>query len=384
MQIINIPITALIPYENNPRINDGAVDCVINSIKRFGFRTPIIVDKEYVIVAGHTRLKAAAVLGLQEIPCIVADDLTSEQIAAYRLVDNQAASLSTWDYEKLERELANIQSIDMSEFSFRDVSVEIIAVDDDYEMELPSKPKAERGQLYKLGRHYLMCGDSTVEDDIDHLMGGATADMLVTDPPYNVNYTGRTEDALSMNNDDLASEEYKTFINSAFGIASAKLKPGAAFYIWYADSEAATVRAACEAAGLGIHQTLIWVKSHFVQSWNDYHWKHEPCLYGWRGGAPHLWASDRKQTTVLNFEKPNKNAQHPTMKPVPLIAYQIQNNTTGGQIVLDIFGGSGTTLIACEQTGRACYMCDNDPKYIDVIIDRWETHTGQKAALVTK
>lgn len=383
MKIVNIPFDELIPYENNPRKNDGAVNCVINSIIKFGFKIPVIVDNNNVIVAGHTRLKAAAELGLKEIPCIIADDLTPEQINAFRLVDNQTAALSAWDYEKLEQELESIKNINMSEFDF-DIQVREIAVDDAFDIKLPDALKAERGQLYRLGQHYLMCGDSTIKADIDKLMGSVMADILVTDPPYNVNYTGSTEDALTINNDNLSSDEYTRLVTDAFGIAAERMNAGAAFYIWYADSAAQIIRAACAGAGLDIHQTLIWVKSHFVQSWNDYHWRHEPCLYGWKAGAPHRWTSDRKQTTVLNFDKPNKNEQHPTMKPVPMTAYQIQNNTVKGQVVLDIFGGSGTTLIACEQTGRVCYMCENDPRYIDVIIERWETQTGQKAELIAQ
>ena len=207
-------------------------------------------------------------------------------------------------------------------------------------------------------------------------------DMLLTDPPYNVEYTGKTKDALTIANDKQNDEQFRAFLTDAFMAAYEAMKPGAVFYIWHADSEGLNFRTACKAAGLEVRQCLIWNKNSMVMGRQDYQWKHEPCLYGWKEGAGHLWASDRKQTTVLNFDRPTRNKEHPTMKPVKLFDYQIQNNTKGGDCVLDLFGGSGTTLIACEQNGRTAYLMELDPKYCDVIIDRWEALTGGKAECI--
>ena len=207
-------------------------------------------------------------------------------------------------------------------------------------------------------------------------------DMLLTDPPYNVEYTGKTKDALTIVNDKQNDEQFRAFLTDAFMAAYETMKPGAVFYIWHAESEGLNFRAACKAAGLEVRQCLIWNKNSMAMGRQDYQWKHEPCLYGWKEGAGHLWASDRKQTTVLNFDRPTRSKEHPTMKPVKLFDYQIQNNTKGGDCVLDLFGGSGTTLIACEQNGRTAYLMELDPKYCDVIIDRWEALTGGKAECI--
>lgn len=207
-------------------------------------------------------------------------------------------------------------------------------------------------------------------------------DLLLTDPPYNVEYQGKTKEKLTIQNDKQSDEQFRAFLTDAFMAAEAVMKPGAVFYIWHADSEGFNFRYALKAAGLQVRQCLIWNKNSMVMGRQDYQWKHEPCLYGWKEGASHLWASDRKQTTVLNFDKPQRNGEHPTMKPVALFDYQIKNNTKGGDIVLDLFGGSGTSIIACEQNGRTCYMMEYDPRYVDVIIKRWENLTGQKAVLL--
>lgn len=207
-------------------------------------------------------------------------------------------------------------------------------------------------------------------------------DLLLTDPPYNVDYVGKTKDALKIENDKMNEDSFVEFLTKAFLNAVNVMKPGAVFYIWHADSEGFAFRTACKQAGLQVRQCLIWNKNTMVIGRQDYQWKHEPCLYGWKDGAGHLWASDRKQTTVLNFDKPNRSEIHPTMKPIALFDYQIKNNTKGGDIVLDLFGGSGTTIMACEQNGRSCYMMEYDPKYVDVIIKRWEDFTGQKAELI--
>ena len=384
MNIIEMKIGDIIPYEKNPRKNDEAVKYVAESIKQFGFKVPIVIDKNNVIVAGHTRYKASKKLGLKEVPCIVADDLTEEQIKAYRLADNKVAELAEWDIDLLGEELDGILDIDMGDFGF-DLSVEEEekeAVEDDFEVELPEEPRAKLGDVYQLGNHRLMCGDSTSITDVEKLMGGDLADMLLTDPPYNVDYEGKTKDKLKIENDKMDNDNFRQFLIDAFSNADMVMKAGAVFYIWHADSEGYNFRGACFDVGWKVRQCLIWNKNSMVMGRQDYHWKHEPCLYGWKDGAGHLWASDRKQTTVISFDRPTRNDLHPTMKPVPLFDYQIKNNTKGEDIVLDLFGGSGTTIMACEQNERRAYTMEFDPRYVDVIINRWEQFTGRKAVLL--
>lgn len=381
MNIINIELKKIKQYEKNPRKNDEAVGPVAESIKEFGFKCPIILDKNNVIIAGHTRYKAAKQLKLKEVPCIVADDLTEEQIKAFRLVDNKVGEIAEWDFDLLNMELEDI-SFDMSSFGFNILNEEETkeVEEDEYEVELPTEPKAKYGDIYQLGKHKLMCGDSTKIEDVEKLMNGVKVDLLITDPPYNVNYEGGT--GLKIKNDNMDNDTFRKFLRDAFSTADSVMKEGAVFYIWHADSEGYNFRGACFDNNWKVRQCLIWNKNSMVMGRQDYHWKHEPCLYGWKDGASHLWASDRKQTTILDFDKPTKNAEHPTMKPIKLFDYQIKNNTKKEDIVLDLFGGSGTTLIACEQNERISYNMELDPKYVDVIIDRWETLTGEKAILL--
>lgn len=386
MDIINIALKDLKPYENNPRKNDDAVKYVAESIKEFGFKVPIVIDKNNVIVAGHTRYKAAKKLKMSEVPCIIADDLTEEQIKAFRLADNKVAEKAEWDFDLLNTELDDIIDLDMELFGFEEAlqDDDEEAVEDEFEVELPAEPKSKIGDIYQLGDNRLMCGDSTVLEDVEKLMGGEQADMLLTDPPYNVNYEGKTKDKLKIKNDQMGNDNFRQFLTDAFSNADMVMKPGAVFYIWHADSEGYNFRGACFDAGWTVRQCLIWNKNSMVMGRQDYQWKHEPCLYGWKEGAGHLWASDRKQTTVINFDKPTRNDMHPTMKPIPLFDYQIKNNTKGGDVVLDLFGGSGTTIMACEQNGRHGYCMEYDPRYVDVIVDRWEKFTGAKAVLLNK
>lgn len=383
MNIVYKSVDDIIPYVNNPRNNEPAVDKVASSIKNFGFKVPIILDKDGEIVAGHTRLRAAEKLGMDEVPCIVADDLTDEQVKAFRLADNKVSEFAEWDEQLLKIELDLIGEIDMLDFGFEDIDFNLEEVEeDDYEVEVPEEPKSKPGDVYQLGNHRLMCGDSTSIDDVLQLMDGKKVDLFLTDPPYNVNYTGKTKDALKIENDKKEDGEFRQFLVDAFSTAHEVMKEGAVFYIWHADSEGYNFRGACNDVGLPVRQCLIWNKNSMVMGRQDYHWKHEPCLYGWKPGAGHLWASDRKQTTILDFDRPTANKEHPTMKPVRLFDYQIQNNTKKEDVVLDLFGGSGTTVIACEQNGRHAYTMELDPKYVDVIVDRWEEMTGEKAVLV--
>lgn len=380
MNIIDKPINEVIPYEKNPRINDNAVPAVMKSIEEFGFKVPIVIDKNGTIVTGHTRLKAAKKLGMKTVPCIVADDLTPEQIKAFRLADNKVAEAAEWDMELLNEELDGIVDIDMSDFNFSDItdspSSEDVVEDDGENIELPSEPKTRLGDIWVIGRHKLMCGDATSEDVLKRLMGGDKADMYLTDPPYNVAYEGKTEDKLTIQNDSMEDSAFYQFLVDSFVAADSVMNEGAAFYVWHADSEGYNFRGACRAVEWELRECLIWNKNTMVLGRQDYQWKHEPCLYGWKGGAAHNWYSDRKQTTVIDMNKPNRNAEHPTMKPVQLFAYLMENSSKPGDIVLDSFCGSGTTLIACEQMSRAARVLELDPKYCDVIVERYINLVG--------
>ena len=252
--------------------------------------------------------------------------------------------------------------------------------DTDEELDAIEEPTTQAGDLFILGRHRLLCGDSTNEEEVAKLMGGVAAALLLTDPPYNVDYEGA---AGKIQNDNMEDITFRAFLRDAFNAADRQMKAGASFYIWHADTEGYNFRGACRDVGWNIRQCLVWSKNTMVLGRQDYHWKHEPCLYGWKDGAAHSWYSDRKQTTVLEFDKPQRSEEHPTMKPVPLFAYQIKNNTQPGDAVLDLFGGSGTTLIACEQIGRTGYVMELEPRFCDVIIRRWEKLTGKKAVKIS-
>jgi DNA modification methylase len=424
----------LIPYINNPRINDNAVDAVAGSIAEFGFKNPIIVDRNNVIIAGHTRLLAARKLGLDQVPVIRAEDLTEKQVKAFRIADNKTAELSEWDDELLAMELEGLEDMFTG---FSDGEIDALlnqdgpagVIEDDFEVVLPEEPKAKPGDIYQLGKHRLMCGDSTKLEDIQKLMGGEMADMVFTDPPYNVDYTGGTNEALKIQNDNMDDSAFYNFLHDAFSCMLEVTKPGGGIYICH--SEGVNFRLAMVNAGWLLKQCIIWVKNSLVLSRQDYHWRHEPILYGWKPGAAHKWYGGRKQdtviedskfvtiteagdgfnihiddgvdtvvfkvpsyeieyaaddfgTTVWRVDRPSRNVEHPTMKPIELVARAIRNSSKKGNIVLDTFGGSGSTLIACEQLDRACYTMELDPVYVDVIIERWEQFTGQKAVLLDK
>ena len=382
MDVKNIPIGEIVPYARNAKKHDKRqIDNVAESIWQYGFVQPVVIDRDGVIVIGHCRVLAAKQLGMESVPCVCVDDLTPEQVNALRLVDNKTNE-SDWDMDLLSMELPEI---DLSAFDFdwgltEEDSAEI--VEDEAPEVSDDPPTAKRGDIWQLGRHRLMCGDSTSAGDVQTLAGGAQIDLFLTDPPYGVDYTGKTKDALKIENDNHSDDEFVSFLSDAFNAADGVMKPGAVFYIWHAILKTWAFESACQMVGWEVRQVLIWVKNSMVMGRQDYQWKHEPCLYGWKGGAGHLWASDRKQTTVLEFDRPTKNKEHPTMKPVALFDYQIQNNTKGGDAVLDLFAGSGTTIMACEQNGRNAYCMELDPRYVDVIIKRWENFTGGKAVLL--
>ena len=395
MQIEQIQLEALIPYINNSRTHsDEQVAQIAASIKEFGFNNPILVDKDSGIIAGHGRLQAARKLGLTEVPCVRLEHLTETQRKAYIIADNRLALNAGWDNELLTIELnelladgfaLEILGFDSDELKTLLDPLEPTEglVDEDHVPEVPEEPKTKPGDIYQLGRHRLMCGDSTSIDAVEKLMDGQLADIFITDPPYNVAYEGKTKEALTIKNDSMGDDQFRQFLRDAFTAADMVMKPGSVFYILHADSEGYNFRGACKDSGWTIRQCLIWQKDTMVMGRQDYHWKHEPCLYGWKDGAAHLWATDRKQTTLIQCKRPKRNDIHPTMKPVELMEYQMLNNTKGQDIVLDLFGGSGSTMIAAEKTGRIGRIMELDPKYCDVIVKRWEDFTGKKAELLT-
>lgn len=385
-----IQIDALIPYARNSRTHsDAQVAQIAASIKEFGFTNPVLIDAGGGIIAGHGRVLAARKLGLSEVPCIRLEHLTDAQKRAYVIADNRLALNSGWDMEMLKVEFADLQELgfdlELTGFDLDEIK-ELLApvgteglTDPDDAPPLPENPRTRPGDIWVMGKHRLLCGDSTSVTDLEKLTEGQLVDMWLTDPPYNVAYEGKTKDALKIKNDEMGDDQFRQFLRDAYTAADMVMKPGAVFYIWHADSEGYNFRGAAQDAGWKVRQCLIWKKSSMVMGRQDYHWKHEPCLYGWKEGASHLWAADRKQTTILEFEKPSRNGEHPTMKPVALFEYQLLNNTKGGDQVLDSFGGSGTTLIAAEKNGRVARIMELDPKYCDVIVRRWQDFTGKIA-----
>ena len=380
MKIVNVPVDEITPYENNPRINEGAVEQLARIIEQLGFRNPAVLNKDKVVIEGHTRLLAVKKLGWETMPCIIATDLTPEQEQALRIADNKIAEIAEWDDDKLKVELAALQEagFDLSLLAFGDDELEDLLGDDagthgetepDAVPETPEVPVSTPGEVYRLGRHILVCGDSTQPEDVAKACGEGEADLWLTDPPYNVDYHG--SDGQSIRNDSMEDTKFREFLRKAFGCAEKRLKPGGSFYVFHADSEGYNFRGACFDVGLKVRQCLVWKKNSLVLGRQDYKWIHEPCLYGWRDGGAHGWYSDCKQTTVMEFAKPKKNDLHPTMKPVEMLCYLIGNSTKGGDVVLDTFGGSGSTVIACERSGRKCRCVELDPKYCDVIRKRW-------------
>lgn len=381
MKIQNLKPSDIRPYERNPRINEAAIDAVAKSIREFGFNSPIVVDRDHVVVCGHTRLLAAKQLGLETVPVFVATHLTPEQVRAYRIADNKSAELSEWNLQLLQQELLAIQDdgTDMGLLGFDTGELEELMrgddpvaageTDPDEAPPAPDVAASRTGEAYRLGQHRLLCGDSTREADVAKLMDGDAAALWLTDPPYNVDYHGA--DGQSIRNDSMEDAQFREFLKQAFGCAKTHMAPGAPFYVFHADSEGYNFRGACHDVGLEVRQCLVWKKNSLVLGRQDYQWIHEPCLYGWKEGAAHPWHTDRSQTTVMEFDKPRRNDLHPTMKPVEMLVYLLKNSSKRGDIVMDTFAGSGSTLIACEQTGRACRSMELDPKYCDVVRRRW-------------
>lgn len=420
MQIYDKPLGWLTPYENNPRNNDEAVEPVANSISEFGFKVPIVATPDGEIINGHTRWKAAKKLKLKTVPVIIADDLTEEQVRAFRLADNKVAEIAQWDIELLLSEIESVDNLDMTLFGFTDSDYTLDDFEDEetgtdisedeIESEGDSVSSVEYGDIYQLGRHRLMCGDSTSAGDMKELVNGEKIDLCVTDPPYNVAYEGKTEEAMTIQNDSMDDASFRKFLRDAFEVADQHLKPGGAFYIWHADSEGLNFRAAVKETGWLLKQNLVWVKNSIVLGRQDYQWKHEPCLYGWKDGASHYFIDNRSLATVIEEDeenlkemtkgelisyiktmqensptsifyedKPVRSDIHPTMKPLKLIARCVLNSSKKGERVLDSFNGGGSTLMVCEKTERIYYGMELDPVYVERTIKRWEEETGLKA-----
>lgn len=416
MEIINKKISDLKEYENNPRNNEAAVEAVANSIKEFGFKVPIIVTKDNVIIAGHTRYKASHRLGLQEVPCIVADDLSEEQIKAFRLVDNKTSELATWDLEKLEEELAEL-NLDMSIFGFEhqltDEDNEETHEDDfDIDGVLNDEPFSQFGDLYLLGRHKVLCGDSTKIEDFERVLDGEAIDLIVTDPPYNVNVGAKGDandvfDNRKILNDHMDSDDFVEFLSKSFTNMEIFLKKGGAAYVFHGSSSLVEFDMALRKVNLKPRQQLIWNKNTFVLGRQDYQWKHEAIYYSFKEGEAHYFTNDRTQSTVIdtpyldfkamkkdelvnllediyskiiptviNENKPAKCDLHPTMKPINLLGTLIKNSSRKDEIVMDPFGGSGSTLIAANQLNRKARLIELERHYVDVIVRRYLEDTG--------
>lgn len=374
-----VPIEKLVPYVNNARTHNASqIMKLRSSLREFGFINPVIIDRDYNIIAGHGRVMAAREEKIGKVPCVFVDYLTEAQKKAYILADNRMAMDAGWDEQLLKVEIESLQAenFDVSLTGFDEKELSNLfdsgkdAKDDNFDVdkELRKPPVTRAGDVWLLGAHKLVCGDSTKEETYKVLMGEQKANLVVTDPPYNVNYQGS---AGKIKNDNLKNEQFYRFLLDAFTCIEKSMADDASIYVFHADTEGLNFRKAFADAGFYLSGTCIWKKQSLVLGRSPYQWQHEPCLFGWKKNGRHQWYSDRKQTTIWEFDKPKKNGDHPTMKPIPLIAYPIRNSSMTNCIVLDPFGGSGSTLIACEQTGRICRTIELDEKYCDVIVKRY-------------
>lgn len=426
LKIEYVDINSIRPYENNAKEHPREqIEQIKKSIEQFGMDDPIGIWKDE-IVEGHGRLIACKEMGMAEVPIIRLDHLTDEERRAYTLAHNKLTMNSDFNLDILNKELESIGTINMEDFGF-DLDLQMeddVKVVEDEPPEVPEEAIAQKGDIYQLGNHRIMCGDSTKPEDIEKLLDGSKMDLVVTDPPYNVNYGEinrikikrwkehyKGANTKEIENDNMDDDSFVSFLADSFENLINSLKPGGAFYIWHAVTKTRQFLEALEINDMKMRQLIIWNKSSITLGMSDYQWKHEPCIYGWREGASHYFIDDRTQRsvielddydfknmkkdelvklleevysdklpkTVIDCHKPVKNDLHPTMKPVRLMGILIKNSSKEGEKVLDLFGGSGSTLMACEQLGRSCYMMEFEPKYVDVIIERWENFTGQKA-----
>ena len=410
-----VRLADLVPYERNAKQHSAEqVQKIADSIKEFGFLSPVLIDRAGNIIAGHGRVMAAKSLGMKTVPAVYVEGLTETQRRAYILADNKLTELGGWDASLVSSELDDLKAsgfdIDLTGFSIDDIIIDESAAPEFTEEELDDlkarakDPIIKPGEVWQLGAHRLMCGDSTKAEDVAKLMDGEQADLLLTDPPYGVDYEGKTKDKLKIENDSASETEQIAFLSAAFRNAYNSMKPGAAYYCWYASMTQKAFHLALEASGLKPHQLLIWVKNAMVLGKQDYQWRHEPCFYGWKEGGAHYFIDVRSFTTVeddldrisrekaierlkelssftsaIYEDKPACSELHPTMKPVELFKKQIRNSSRPGDLVLDLFAGSGTSIIAAEEMDRRCFAMEYDPVYANVIIRRWEEATGQIA-----
>ncbi|MCD8367800.1 MAG: site-specific DNA-methyltransferase [Clostridiales bacterium] len=382
MQLVSVD--KLVPYVNNARTHSPEqINKLRSSLREFGFINPVIIDRDYDVIAGHGRILAAKEEGINEVPCVFADHLTEAQKKAYIIADNRMAMDAGWDEELLRVEIEALQGedFDVSLTGFDDKEIaalfddgsEVKEDDFDVDAELEKPAFSKPGDIWTLGRHRLVCGDSTNPDTFAALMGGVKANLVITDPPYNVNYEGT---AGKIKNDNMADAAFYEFLLSAFKNTEAVMAEDASIYVFHADTEGLNFRRAFADAGFYLSGCCIWKKESLVLGRSPYQWQHEPVLYGWKKKGKHQWYTGRKETTIWEFDKPKKNGDHPTMKPIPLLAYPIANSSMSNSVVLDPFGGSGSTLIACEQTDRICYTIELDEKFCDVIVNRYVEQVG--------
>lgn len=382
MQLISTE--KLIPYVNNARTHSaGQINKLRSSLREFGFINPVIIDRDFNVIAGHGRIEAAKAEGISEVPCVFADYLTEAQKKAYILADNRMAMDAGWDEELLRVEIEALQaeSFDVGLTGFDESEIADLfetdgeVKDDDFDVdsELEKPPVTKNGDLWLLGNHRLICGDSTREETYTLLMDGKKANLVVTDPPYNVNYEGS---AGKIKNDNMENDKFYQFLLDAFTNMEKSMADDASVYVFHADTEGLNFRKAFADAGFYLSGTCIWKKQSLVLGRSPYQWQHEPVLFGWKKKGRHQWYTGRKESTIWEFDKPKKNGDHPTMKPVPLVAYPIKNSSMSNCIVLDPFGGSGSTLIACEQTNRVCHTIELDEKFCDVIVKRFIEQAG--------
>lgn len=387
------PIAELKPYEENARIHSPQqIEKLRASLREFGFVSPVLIDSGGSVIAGHGRIEAAKLENITEAPCVLVEHLSEAQCRAYVLADNRLAELASWDMETVESELLFLHEsgfdIELTGFETELLIAAEPVVEDDCDLEPPVEPIAKAGNIWQLGRHRLMCGDSCDADSVKTLMSGALADMVFTDPPWNVDYgnvkrgNAQGYKPRKILNDSMSASDFASFLESAFNCMALVQKPGAMTYVVMAGQEWGYLMQVLSAAGYHWSSTIIWNKDQFAITRKDYHPKYEPIWYGWKEGSRLCPLKDRTQCDVWDIPRPKKNDDHPTMKPIELVARAVQNSSKPEDIVLDLFGGSGSTLMACEQTGRSCYMMELDPKYCDVIIRRWEAYTGGKAELI--
>lgn len=385
MQLVSL--AKLVPYVNNARTHSPEqITRLRSSLREFGFINPVIVDRDYGIIAGHGRVLAAKEENITEVPCVFVDYLTEAQKKAYILADNRMALDAGWDEELLRIEIESLQGadFDVSLTGFGEDEIadlfaseeEKAAKDDDFDLSAALEKAAfvERGDIWTVGRHRLMCGDATSAEDVAKLMDGKKANLIVTDPPYGVSF--KSSDGLTIQNDSMKDEDFYTFLLSAFQCTAEHLESGGSAYVFHADTEGLNFRKAFIDAGFHLAGVCIWVKNSLVLGRSDYQWQHEPVLFGWKKGGKHSWYSDRSQTTIWNYDKPKRNKNHPTSKPLDLLGYPICNSSRENAVVVDTFGGSGSTLMACEQLNRICCMMELDEKYASVILRRYVEDTG--------